>query len=185
MIHFTVISLQPKCRDYRAEVIYTLNVKLAISYLNTCFRMRRITKQMSKLLQEINLQVLRRPHRHPFRQTVLYIINCINNRRINNRQYRQDNFQISTVFKDKKKAMWTKTQLLQACLITISHKFLHSYKFLLNVMQVFQYNKPFLCPTLLWIFVFVSPLVLPWSHCHDTEPSIVLTCCFLLQVSMW
>ena len=60
---------------------------------------------MLKLLQEINLQVLRRPHRHPFRQTVLYFINRINNCRVNNRQYRQDNFQISTVFKHKKKAM--------------------------------------------------------------------------------
>ena len=87
MIHFTVISLQPKCRDYRAEVNYTLNMKLAISYLNTCFRMRRITKQMLKLLQEINLQVLHRPHRNPFRQTVLSIINRVNNRCINNRQY--------------------------------------------------------------------------------------------------
>ena len=67
--------------------------------------MRKINKRMSKLLQEINLQVLRQPHRHPFRQTVLYIINRISNCRINIRQYRQDNFQISTVFKHNKKAM--------------------------------------------------------------------------------
>ena len=54
---------------------------------------------------EINLQVLRQPHRHLFRQTVLYIINRINNRLIKNTQYRQDNFQICTVFKHNKKAM--------------------------------------------------------------------------------
>ena len=45
------------------------------------------------------------PSTHQFRQTVLYIINRINNRRISNRQYHQDNFQISTVFKHNKKAM--------------------------------------------------------------------------------
>ena len=55
--------------------------------------MRKINKQISKLLQEINLQV-HQPHRHPFKQTVLYIINRINNRHINIRQYRPDNFQI-------------------------------------------------------------------------------------------
>ena len=82
-------------------------MKLTMPCLNTCFRMRKINKRISKLLQEINLQVLRQPHRHPFRQAVLYIINRINNRRINNRQYRQDNFQIGTVFKHNKKAMWT------------------------------------------------------------------------------
>ena len=82
----------------------------------------KINKQMSKLLQEINLQVLRQLHWHQFRQIVLYSINCINSRCINNWQYRQHNFQISTVLKHKKKAMWTKTQLLQACLITISYQ---------------------------------------------------------------
>ena len=122
MIIFTVICLQPNCRDYRAQVNYALNMKLTISWLNTCFTMRKINKRMSKLLQEINLQVLHQPFRHLFKQTVLYIINRINNRRVNNRQYRQDNFQISSVFKHNKKAMWTKTQLLQACLITISHQ---------------------------------------------------------------
>ena len=71
---------------------------------------------------EINLQVLRQLRRHPFRQTVLYIIDRINNRRTENRQYHQNNFQISTVFKHNNKAMSTKTQLLQACLITISHQ---------------------------------------------------------------
>ena len=71
---------------------------------------------------EINLQVLRQLRRHPFRQTVLYIIDRINNRRTENRQYHQDNFQISTVFKHNNKAMSTKTLLLQACLITISHQ---------------------------------------------------------------
>ena len=71
---------------------------------------------------EINLQVFRQLRRHPFRQTVLYIIDRINTRRTDNRQYRQENFEISTVFKHNKKAVSTKTQLLQACLITISYQ---------------------------------------------------------------
>ena len=74
MINFTVICLQPNCGDYQAQVNYTLNMKFTISCLNTCFRMRKINKRISKLLQETNLQVLRQPHRHPFSQTVLYII---------------------------------------------------------------------------------------------------------------
>ena len=41
----------------------------------------------------------------PIQATVLYIINHINNCCINNRQYRQYNFLISTVFKHNKKAM--------------------------------------------------------------------------------
>ena len=58
MINFMVICLQSSCGDYRAQVNYALNMKLTISCLNTCFRMRKINKRLSKLLQEINLQVL-------------------------------------------------------------------------------------------------------------------------------
>ena len=94
--NFMVICLQSSCGDYRAQVNYALNMKLTISCLNICFRMRKINKRMSKLLQEINLQVFRQPHQYPFREIILYI---------NNRQSRQDNFQISTVFKHNKKAM--------------------------------------------------------------------------------
>ena len=126
MINFTVICLQPTCRDYRAQVNYVLSMKLTISCLNTCFRVRKFNKRMSKLLQEINLQVLRQPNRHPCRQTGQYIINRINNRRINNMQYRQNNFQISTVIKHKK-AMWTESQLLQAFL-TLSWRRPLSYR---------------------------------------------------------
>ena len=141
-------------------------MKLIISRLNSCFIMRKISKWMSKLLQEINLQVICQPHQHSFRQTVLYISN------INNRQYRQNNFQVSTVFKRNKKVMRTKTQLLPTMLNnnfssnpiiaadlfkrlrqTINPNVLHSYIFLLDMIQVFQCNKLFLCPTLLWTFV--------------------------------
>ena len=97
MINFTMICLQPNCGDYRAQVNSTLNMKLTIPGLNTCFRMRKINKRMSKLLQEINLQVFSQPHQHPFRQVVLYFINHINNRHINKRQYCQDKFQTLTV----------------------------------------------------------------------------------------
>ena len=167
MINFTVICLQQNCRDYQAQVNYLLNMKLTISRLNSWFIMRKISKWMSKLLQEINLQVLCQPHQHSFRQTVLYIIS-----NINNRQYCQDNFQVSTFFKRNKNVMRTKTQLLPTALNnnfssnpiiaadlfkrlrqTINPNVLHSYIFLLDMIQVFQCNKPFLCPTLLWIFV--------------------------------
>ena len=84
--------------------------------------MRKLNNRIPKMRQEINLQVTCQLHWHSFRQTVLYIINRIDNRRINNRQYRQDNFQISTVFKHIKKAMLNKTQLLQACLIPIFYQ---------------------------------------------------------------
>ena len=100
MINFTVICLQPNCGDYRAKVNDALNMKLTISCLSTCVRMRKINKRMSKLLQEINLQVLRQPHRHPFRQTILYIIN----RRISNRQYRQDKFPNINCFQTKQES---------------------------------------------------------------------------------
>ena len=52
MINFMVICLQPNCRDYRAQVNYLLNMKLTIC-LNSCVRIKKINKQMSKVLQEI------------------------------------------------------------------------------------------------------------------------------------
>ena len=121
IINFTVRCLQPNYGYYRAQINYALNIKLTISCLNTSFGMRKINMRM--------LSCCKRPiykssanlfYTHSGK--VLYMINCINKLCINSRQYRQENFQISTLSKHNKKAMWTKIQLLQACLITLFYQ---------------------------------------------------------------